>query len=128
MRRLHHERARAHESEGARLLRLRDARTEGMSAPDFLELAQDWLVRATGHATPGRDASLAAELRKVYEMRPGLDFVFDEPPGLVGPRLLDVEVGGTSVRAGAWVERPDGTWVLRLAAMRSIGLPFVDVR
>jgi hypothetical protein len=41
-----------------------------------------------------------------------LNLIFDGPPSHDGPRLIEVEDdSGRSVRAGAWVERPDGTWV-----------------
>lgn len=45
------------------------------------------------------------------------DIVFDGPPGPEAPRLIDVvDEEGRSVEFGEWIERPDGTWVLRIPA------------
>jgi hypothetical protein len=43
-----------------------------------------------------------------------VDIVFDGPPGRDGPRLIEVENDkGQSISLGAWLQRPDGYWVLR---------------
>lgn len=39
-----------------------------MSKPDFIEMAREWLVRATGHARASTEQSLAAELEKLWEL------------------------------------------------------------
>lgn len=52
-----------------------------------------------------------AEKAKLEE----LDVVFDGPPGPEGGRFVEVENRvGRSVKAGEWIERRDGYWVLRL--------------
>jgi hypothetical protein len=44
-----------------------------------------------------------------------IDIVFDGPPGPEAGRFVEVEdCFGKSVKAGEWVERPDGNWALRL--------------
>ncbi len=44
-----------------------------------------------------------------------IDIVFDGPPSEPAPRFVEVENDkGESIRAGEWIERPDGYWVLRL--------------
>ena len=44
-----------------------------------------------------------------------VDIVFDRPPGPEAPRFIEVEdAGGRSIRFGTWIERPDGTWALRI--------------
>ena len=41
--------------------------------------------------------------------------VFDGPPGPESGRFVEVETeGGKSIRAGEWIERPDGYWALRI--------------
>ena len=54
----------------------------------------------------------AAEAARRKEL---LDIVFDGPPGPEGPRFVEVEIDGRSVKAGEWIKRPDGFWVLRIA-------------
>lgn len=39
-----------------------------MSQPDFKNLATEWLVRAQGHSRAPHEASLAEELRRMYEL------------------------------------------------------------
>jgi hypothetical protein len=44
-----------------------------------------------------------------------IDIVFDAPPGPVSGRFIEVEdTSGNSIRVGEWIERNDGTWVLRI--------------
>lgn len=44
-----------------------------------------------------------------------LDVVFDGPPGPVSGRFIECEnEHGTSVSAGTWIDRGDGTWALRI--------------
>jgi len=38
-----------------------------MNKPKFVQMALDWLVRATGHVPIGREQSLAVELERVHE-------------------------------------------------------------
>lgn len=45
-----------------------------------------------------------------------VDIVFDGPPGPYGPRFIEVEIEGKSVRLGKWVQRPDGLWALRVTS------------
>jgi hypothetical protein len=46
-----------------------------------------------------------------------IDLVFDGPPGPEGCRFVEVEnSSGRSIRIGEWVQRPNGTWALRLWA------------
>lgn len=88
-----------------------DPRPEDLSA---LEQAPDGpeLVRAALRAATPMGPKPAATL----------DVVFDGPPGPYGPRFIEVESPpGTSVRAGEWVDRGDGTWALRLPAPESGG-------
>ena len=45
------------------------------------------------------------------------DIVFDDPPGPVCGRFIEVEdEHGASIRFGEWVQRDDGLWALRLPA------------
>ena len=39
-----------------------------MSRPNFVEMAREWLVRATGHARKNEEESLARELERVWEL------------------------------------------------------------
>lgn len=49
-----------------------------------------------------------------------IDVVFDGPPDHDMPRFVEVEDEfGKSIRAGEWVERPDGFWYLRLLVHHS---------
>lgn len=44
-----------------------------------------------------------------------VDLVFDKGPGPELAGFIEAEtVEGTSVNVGDWIERPDGTWALRL--------------
>jgi hypothetical protein len=44
-----------------------------------------------------------------------VDIVFDGHPGPEGGRLVEIEdSGGRSIKFGEWIERKDGTWVLRI--------------
>ena len=44
-----------------------------------------------------------------------IDIVFDGPPGPEPGRFVEVEdANGNSLRFGQWIERKDGTWVLRI--------------
>lgn len=44
-----------------------------------------------------------------------VDVVFDGPPDHEGPRFIEVEdMEGKSLKAGDWIERPNGQWALRL--------------
>lgn len=42
-----------------------------------------------------------------------MDIVFDGPTGNLGPRLVEVEIGGRGIRLGQWMVRPDGYHVIR---------------
>lgn len=47
-----------------------------------------------------------------------IDIVFDRPPGPEAPRLIEVEdASGRSIRAGEWLQREDGYWVLRISGL-----------
>lgn len=47
-----------------------------------------------------------------------INVVFDGPPGPEPGRFVEVELDdGRGVRAGEWVERPDGLWALRITAL-----------
>lgn len=47
-----------------------------------------------------------------------IDIVFDGPPGPESGRIVEVEDdSGRSISVGEWIERPDGHWALRLAAV-----------
>jgi hypothetical protein len=50
-----------------------------------------------------------------------LDIVFDGPPRPEGPRLVEAERDGKSVRVGTWIDLGDGTWALRLRVGRLQG-------
>ncbi len=39
-----------------------------MTAPNFVEMAREWLVLAQGHARAPHEESLAKELERVYEL------------------------------------------------------------
>ena len=53
-----------------------------------------------------------------YQM---IDVVFDGPPGPEGGRFVEVENKyGESIKAGEWVRREDGYWVLRLKLFREL--------
>lgn len=43
------------------------ARLRETLLPDFATIAREWLVLYKGHASPSHEASLAAELRAMYE-------------------------------------------------------------
>jgi hypothetical protein len=44
-----------------------------------------------------------------------IDIVFDGPPGPEPACLVEVEDDkGRSIEIGEWIERPDGSWALRL--------------
>ncbi len=44
-----------------------------------------------------------------------INIVFDGPPAPEGGRFVEVETDdGHSMRIGHWLERPDGTWALRI--------------
>lgn len=46
---------------------------------------------------------------------PHIDIVFDGPPSHESGRFVEVEnADGKSIKAGEWIERPDGFWALRL--------------
>ena len=47
-----------------------------------------------------------------------IDIVFDGPPGPEGEaRFIEVEdASGRSISCRTWIERPDGSWVLRITA------------
>jgi hypothetical protein len=45
-----------------------------------------------------------------------LNIIFDGPPAAQSGRFIEVEDDeGRSINAGEWIDRGDGTWVLRLA-------------
>jgi hypothetical protein len=45
-----------------------------------------------------------------------IDIVFDRKPGPESPRFVEVEDStGRSINFGAWLQRPDGCWVIRVA-------------
>lgn len=47
-----------------------------------------------------------------------INVVFDGPPGPEGGRFVEVVTDdGKSLRIGEWVERPDGTWALRITEL-----------
>lgn len=53
-----------------------------------------------------------------------IDIVFDGPPSVEPPRFVEAEdESGASVRAGEWIERPDGYWVLRIPREQSLEIP-----
>jgi hypothetical protein len=44
-----------------------------------------------------------------------INILFDGPPSPEGGRLVEVETDdGKSIKAGEWIERPDGLWALRI--------------
>ncbi len=46
-----------------------------------------------------------------------IDIVFDGPPAIQMPRLVEVEnAEGYSVSIGQWVKKPNGRWALRITA------------
>jgi hypothetical protein len=46
-----------------------------------------------------------------------IDIVFDGPPGPDPACLIEIEdADGRSIEIGEWIERPDGTWALRINA------------
>lgn len=48
-------------------------------------------------------------------MPPFINIVLDGPPGPVAGRFVEVEDDkGASINVGEWVQRPDGTWGLRI--------------
>lgn len=52
-----------------------------------------------------------AEVRKPYNI------VFDNPPGPIAPRFIEVEdTNGRSFNLGEWRQREDGMWVLHVPA------------
>lgn len=67
-----------------------------MTRPDFATMAREWLVQATGHAPPPREASLATALERAYELGrqagPGPE-VCGECGGAVVLRVLDLPDG-----------------------------------
>lgn len=72
------------------------------------------------------------DLCEVFELQPAALFViFDGPPGPVSGRFVEVETeAGVSLRAGEWIERPDGYWALRIepeALDRAARMALVDV-
>lgn len=51
-----------------------------------------------------------------------IDVVFDEPPGPNSCRFIEVEdSNGHSISYGAWVDRPDGLYALRIPIARRKG-------
>lgn len=47
-----------------------------------------------------------------------LQVVLDGPPSHLSGRFIElVDAEGRSVRAGHWVERPNGTWALQLGGL-----------
>lgn len=65
------------------------------------------------------DGATPKELRRLRDLEARLavvDVVFEGPPGPEGPRFVEVEIGGTSISIGEWIERPDGRWALRITA------------
>jgi hypothetical protein len=45
-----------------------------------------------------------------------IDIVFDGPPGPEPACLIEIEdADGRSIEVGEWIERPDGSWVLRIS-------------
>lgn len=110
----------AEPSEPMFVLLARDA-----SAPALVEM---WARDRERH---GEEAGVVAEARECAEQmrawrdhnRPPkapsayLDVIFDGPPGPVTGRFVEVDdETGTSVQAGEWVDRGDGTWALRIPA------------
>lgn len=48
-------------------------------------------------------------------MREYIDIVFDGLPGHEGARLIEVDdQNKASIKAGEWIHRDDGYWVLRI--------------
>jgi len=46
-----------------------------------------------------------------------VDIVFDGPPGPEAGRFVEVEdASGKSIKLGEWLQRPDGSWALRIQA------------
>lgn len=47
-----------------------------------------------------------------------INIIFDDPPGPQPGRFVEVETDdGASLSVGTWVEREDGLWALRIAAL-----------
>jgi len=47
-----------------------------------------------------------------------ISVVFDGPPGPVSGRFVELELDdGSGVDVGTWIDRGDGTWVLRISAL-----------
>ena len=52
-----------------------------------------------------------------------VDIVFDGPPGPESGRFVEVEdASGKSIRLGEWLQRPDGSWALRIPAVGAGGI------
>ena len=52
-----------------------------------------------------------------------VDIVFDGPPGPESGRFVEVEdASGKSIRLGEWLQRPDGSWALRIPATGASGI------
>ena len=82
----------------------------GVSANPSLTV--ELAVAVTSKVARVADAALA-ERDKRFPGAP-LDIVFDGPPGPEAGRFVEVERDGRSVKAGEWMKRADGYWVLRL--------------
>lgn len=64
-------------------------------------------------AIAGKIARLRGARRK--DPPRSLDIVFDGPLANEGPRFIEIEnAAGKSVKAGKWIQRDDGLWVIRL--------------
>ncbi len=55
-----------------------------------------------------------------------INIVFDGPPGPEAGRFVDSETDdGKGIRVGEWIERPDGTWALRITNFIGIQEPTI---
>ncbi len=77
-------------------------------------------MRCQGGENADADAT-ATRAAEVFREARGeqIDIVFDGPPGPIAGRFVEVEdADGKSIRVGEWIERPDGTWALRIEGVR----------
>jgi hypothetical protein len=116
---------------------------ERLARAEALDQFRKWLVRhgENDHPLPAREvleyldevtSPVALSLRTVAiarELIEGsddaaafLDIVIDGPPGPESGRFIECEgPDGASVKAGEWIERPDGMWALRIRKIKGAG-------
>lgn len=59
-------------------------------------------------------STLHAAADEIESLRSPVYIIFDGPPGHDMPRFVEIEnADGHSVKAGEWLQRPDGFWALR---------------